>query len=147
MIQYNPRTWLSLIFHPYSRKVVKSLLPGLLVMGIYTALMTYIIEDYFELYYKSTTVVHSLLGIVLGLFLVFRINSAYDRWWEGRKFWGSLLNNSRSLATKISVMLTRDEAESKKEIAELLAAYAAALRLHLKKTNLPLSSYFRNSPS
>ena len=69
-------------------------------MVIYTGILTFLIEDYFKLDFHSTTVVHSLLGIVLGLFLVFRVNSAYDRWYEGRKLWGLLLNNSRNLASK-----------------------------------------------
>ncbi len=133
MVKYNPRTWLALIFHPYSRKVVKTLFPALLVIGIYTSLMTYIIEDYLGLYYKSTTVVHSLLGIVLGLFLVFRVNSAYDRWWEGRVLWGALLNNARNLVTKVSVMLPEAESQTKKNLADLISSLAAVLRLHLKR--------------
>jgi putative membrane protein len=45
---------------------------------------------------------HSLLGFVISMLLVFRTNTAYDRWWEGRKQWGSLMNGSRNLALKIA---------------------------------------------
>ena len=48
----------------------------------------------------------TLLGIVLGLFLVFRTNSAYDRWWEGRRLWGGIVNSTRNLALKLNASLS-----------------------------------------
>jgi len=38
--------------------------------------------------------------VILGLLLAFRTNSAYDRWWEGRKLWGQLVNDIRNLSLK-----------------------------------------------
>jgi putative membrane protein len=55
---------------------------------------------------------HNMLGFVISLLLVFRTNTAYDRWWEGRKMWGALVNNSRNLAIKLSVMLTDKKTKS-----------------------------------
>lgn len=46
--------------------------------------------------------IHSFVGFVLGLLLVFRTNTAYERWWEGRKLWGQLVNDSRNLSVKVS---------------------------------------------
>ena len=132
MVKYNPRTWFSLIFHSYSRQVVKTLFPGLFFMGLYTAIITFLMEDYFKVSFNSTTVVHSLLGIVLGLFLVFRINSAYDRWWEGRKFWGSLLNNSRNLATKLDAFLPIEESDSRKFFERMIPNFSVSLKEHLR---------------
>ena len=105
MRQYNPRLWLGMIFHAYSRQIIKRLMPSLIFMGLYTALICYLAIEVFELPFKGTTQVHSIFGIVLGLFLVCRMNSAYDRWWEGRSRWGLLVNDSRNLAQKISAML------------------------------------------
>ncbi|MFM2369512.1 MAG: hypothetical protein RL619_1822 [Bacteroidota bacterium] len=48
---------------------------------------------------------HGMLGFVISLLLVFRTNTAYDRWWEGRKMWGALVNNSRNFTIKLSVIL------------------------------------------
>jgi ion channel-forming bestrophin family protein len=42
-----------------------------------------------------------VLGGAIGIFASFRTNSAYDRWWEGRKLWGALVNNSRHWASQI----------------------------------------------
>lgn len=74
---------------------------------------------------------HTLLGLVLGLLLVFRTNTAYDRWWEGRKLWGQLVNDSRNLAIKIQTCVRADVAE-KRELAAHLADFAVALKEHLR---------------
>jgi ion channel-forming bestrophin family protein len=73
------------------------MLPGILGVASYTALEAYLENDYFHATFKNTTAIHTLVGFALSLLLVFRTNTAYDRWWEGRKYWGSLLNNSRDL--------------------------------------------------
>lgn len=132
MVQYNPKAWLALIFHSYSRQVVRLLLPALVVMGIYTTGMCYILLDYFELEFLSTTAVHSLLGIVLGLFLVFRVNSAYDRWWEGRRLWGLLVNNTRNLSAKLSSFLSEDDRENRNYFAQMIPNYVTAMKEHLR---------------
>lgn len=50
-----------------------------------------------------------VVGAALGIFISFRTNSSYDRWWEGRKLWGALVNVSRHLGTQAAVYL-RDPA-------------------------------------
>ncbi len=75
---------------------------------------------------------HSLLGIVLGLFLVFRTNSAYDRWWEGRKLWGSLLNNTRNLAQKLNAFLDKTEEKNRLWFAIMISNFAISVREHLR---------------
>ncbi len=56
---------------------------------------------------------HTLLRFVLSMLLVFRTNTAYDRWWEGRKLWGALVNNSRNLAIKLSIILPEEDKEGR----------------------------------
>lgn len=46
---------------------------------------------------SASTVIHSLVGTALGLLLVFRTNASYDRFWEGRKLWGGIVNETRNL--------------------------------------------------
>jgi len=74
---------------------------------------------------------HSLLGFVISMLLVFRTNTAYDRWWEGRKLWGSLVNNSRNLALKLSAILPETDEENRSFFRKSIPAYAFALRNHL----------------
>jgi putative membrane protein len=75
-------------------------------------------------------------SIVLGLLLVFRTNTAYERFWEGRKAWGTLVNNVRNLARQIWVAIEEkdpQDIEVKKSVLRLLPAFAVALKLHLRQ--------------
>ena len=132
MIRYNPKEWLGLVFHAYSRYVIKKLFPLLVTIAAYTALLTYLIVDYFQFKFDGTTAVHSILGIVLGLFLVFRTNTAYDRWWEGRKQWGALVNNTRNMAFKIHAFLGPDETETRRYFAKMIPNFVYAMKEHLR---------------
>ena len=74
---------------------------------------------------------HNLLGFAISMLLVFRTNTAYDRWWEGRKLWGSLVNNSRNFALKLSAFLASNELEPRGFFRKTIATYAFALHNHL----------------
>jgi putative membrane protein len=102
-------------------------------MGVYTGIICYLAIEIFELPFKSTTQVHSILGIVLGLFLVFRMNSAYERWWEGRSRWGLLVNESRNLSQKLSAMIPLSDQENRKFFMIMLGNFPYALKEHLRK--------------
>jgi putative membrane protein len=136
MVDYNPKAWFSLLTHTYSRHVMRTLLPALLFMAVYSALVCYLVLTVFKLQEKdfhSTTAMHSLLGIVLGLFLVFRTNSAYDRWWEGRKLWGLMVNNTRNLSFKINAFLAKDDLENRAFFARMIYNFAFSTRESLRK--------------
>jgi putative membrane protein len=135
MVNYNPKAWFSLILHAYSRHVMRTLRPVLIFMGVYSAVCCYLILDVFRLHEKdfhSTIGMHSLLGIVLGLFLVFRTNSAYDRWWEGRKLWGSMVNNTRNLSHKLNAFLKKDDFENRNFFARMIPNFAISVKDHLR---------------
>ncbi len=70
-------------------------------------------------------------GIILGVLLVFRNNTAYERWWEGRKLWGQLVNDSRNLMLKTTIMIHSDLA-GQREMARLLTAFCTSLKDHLR---------------
>lgn len=127
MVNYNPKVWVDLIFHPYSKQVLRTLLPALGFMGVFTTLVCYIQFNYWKSAPASTTV-HSLLGIVLGLFLVFRTNTAYDRWWEGRRLWGGLVNSSRNLAMKLNAALAPAALAERKWFTLMIGNFVIATR-------------------
>lgn len=77
------------------------------------------------------TGLEAALSLVIGLLLAFRVNRAFDRWWEGRTLWGTLVNASRNLGVKIN-NLVHDHDESFQRFCRLLAAYPYALRDHLR---------------
>lgn len=132
MVNYNPKVWLDLIFHSYGKQVMKTLLPALIFMGVFSSVICYIFLEHIEPnHFPSSTSAHSLLGIVLGLFLVFRTNSAYDRWWEGRRLWGGLVNSTRNLAMKLNAILPKDSAE-RRWFAQMIGNMAFATKEHLR---------------
>ena len=133
MIKYNPKSWFNLIFHSYSGYVFKNLVPAQIFLALYTTFLVYFERDYLQIEVLSTTSVHSLLGIVLGLFLVFRTNSAYDRWWEGRKVWGNLVNDSRNIALKLGALIAKEDLENRDFFSRMIPNYAFALKEHLRR--------------
>lgn len=134
MISYNPKIWFTYIIRFQKSDTIRELLPALFLIAIYSSIVTYLEINYLKLtetsQIRNLSVIHTTLGFVISLLLAYRINSAYDRWWEGRKLWGSLVNNSRNLAIKLSVIL-----EEEKDLAyfrKLIPSYASMLNKHLK---------------
>ena len=105
MIKYNPKAYIGHIFSVYSRHVMRALLPMMVIVSAFTASVEYVMKEIIKLEYEGTLAFHSILGIILGLFLVIRTNTAYDRWWEGRKLWGALVNDCRNLSIKINAFI------------------------------------------
>lgn len=85
----------------------------------------------------SVPILASLIpNIVLGLMLVFRTNTAYERFWEGRRLWGNLNNAIRNLARQIWVaVLEKDvsDRQTKRSALRLLVAFAVATKQHLRQ--------------
>lgn len=133
MIQYNPKDWIIFIFKIHKSETFRQLFPMMVFIGVYTALISFLELNFFQVDDKSPvkniTMMHTTVGFVLSLLLAYRTNTAYDRWWEGRKLWGSLVNNSRNLALKLSSIL-KDDAD-KKYFRKLIPSYASILAKHL----------------
>ncbi|CAA9199313.1 bestrophin family protein [Flavobacterium bizetiae] len=133
MISYNTKDWFTFIFHVHKSDTVRKLFPIMIAIGIYSCIIGYLEIAYFKFgkndYIHNIPIMHGMLGFVISLLLVFRTNTAYDRWWEGRKLWGGLVNNSRNLAIKLSAML-KDE-NDRKFFRKFIPTYASILHKHL----------------
>jgi ion channel-forming bestrophin family protein len=104
---------------------------ALLVMLLWSSAIAY--ADYqWDITDMKHTGILNVLGMVLGLLLVFRTNTAYDRWWEGRKLWGQLVNDSRSLAIRLHA-LPKITPEEKAELGQMVIGFARALKEHLRE--------------
>jgi putative membrane protein len=94
----------------------------------------------------------SMIGGAISVFLAFRNNSAYDRWWEARSLWGSLVNTSRTFSRQVLTMvddaesLDKHEPVSVRRLIELQIAYVHALRCHLRKQS-PFPEFARTLPA
>ncbi len=136
MISYNPKQWFKLIFQFHKTDTFRILFPNMIFLGLLTGVLVYIETDYFHAQFKATTVFHQILGFVLSMLLVFRINTAYDRWWEGRKLWGSLVNNTRSMAIKLNALLDENQKEEREKFSQLIQTYVYVLKNHLRGQRL-----------
>ncbi len=91
---------------------------------------------YFVLPLRAPSLPLTLFGSAVALFLGFRVNSVYQRWWEGRMLWGSMINASRSLVRSVNAFIDPDAPEAvdlKRTIALRQIAYVHALRCQLRR--------------
>jgi len=127
---------MTFIFRFHKADTFRKLLPIIAVICLYSGAIAWLEIEYWKLsensHLKNIPIMHGMLGFVISLLLVFRTNTAYDRWWEGRKLWGSLVNNSRNLAIKIAVMIDKDDKETRSFFRNSISAYAFALQKHLR---------------
>ncbi|WP_204104835.1 MULTISPECIES: bestrophin family ion channel [Spirulina sp. CCY15215] len=130
------RHWFRVIFQLNS-----SVIPAIFPRVAFFVILSLIVSTLFHFQIpvtlpSQTSIVSSL---VLGLLLVFRTNTAYERFWEGRKLWGVFINNVRNLARELWVGIAEESPEDKTEkisTIRLLVAFAIATKLHLR--NEPL---------
>jgi putative membrane protein len=143
VIAYNPKDWFTFIFKLHKSDTVRKLFPMMIAIGLYSWAIAYVELNYLQLnfrdYLKNLTILHSLLGFVISLLLVFRTNTAYERWWEGRKQWGALVNNSRNLAIKIDALTGETGIVEKRFFARIIPLYALVLKSHLQSEKVRLS--------
>jgi ion channel-forming bestrophin family protein len=135
MIQYNPKDWISFLLKFHKSDTLRKLFPIIILLAFYAAFITYLEMSFWKLsqtsYVKNITLMHGILSFVISMLLVFRTNTAYDRWWEGRKLWGALVNASRNLSIKLSGMLEVNDVDNRQYFKKLIPAYAHALKKHL----------------
>jgi putative membrane protein len=146
MIKYDPKSWWGLIFRFHKSDTFRRLLPAMLTIALFDGAVAYIDRDLWPDYLRSTTVVHTLLGFVISLLLVFRTNTAYERWWEGRRHWGGLLNTSRNLALKLNAWLRADH-PARARVAAQLGRYADTLKDHLRDVPPTHAGSIRHAPN
>ena len=108
-----------------------------LVTGL-SVVTTILYERVQFLHYSVSPVPFTLIGLPLGIFLGFRNNASYDRFWEGRKLWGGLVNVSRTLTRQILTLIEAPDADPKEleafkyGLVRYLIGYFHAVRHHLR---------------
>lgn len=142
MRAYNTKNFLKILISLHKSDTLKILFPTIFLVGIYCYGVYYLEVEYLHLNSKSSIsnigMIHSLLGFVLSLLLVFRTNTAYDRWWEGRKLWGKLVNDSRNFVIKINSILPENDVKNRTQIAKYLRFFPYFLASHLSKESTRL---------
>jgi putative membrane protein len=141
MISYNAKDWFTFIFKIHKTETMQRLLPLLLGVGVYAGCWAYI-ENIFFADNKTIDlvnnigIVYSILGFTLSLFLVFRTNTAYDRWWEGRRLWGDLNNAIRNISIHLHSSLPIENEQRRHYYSALMHLFSIALKQHLQDKRL-----------
>ena len=107
-----------------------------IVVLIALALATELVEPYIAHLELFSVVYVGVFSTALSIFLVFRFNESYERWWEARSIWGQLVNSSRSFARQVLTLL--DPADAEREGRALVLGHVAfvhALRIRLRATS------------
>jgi putative membrane protein len=132
MINYNPKSWLHLIFALNKSDTLRMLWKELIYIGLFTLFIVFFVRQFFPNAFvlEKLISIYSLIGFVISLLLVFRTNTAYDRWWEGRRKWGELVNDTRNLAVKLSILL--DDTDDKEFFKRMIPNFVFASKEHLR---------------
>ncbi len=122
--------------------VIPSIFPWVMLCGLYGFLVSLLYYFGFPVAFsKSGVLTNAVLSFNIGftLLLVFRTNTANERFWEGRQLWGALVNTVRNLAQGICIVVKEQSAKERVEkeaILRLLVAFAVAMKLHLRAESL-----------
>ncbi len=113
----------------------------ILLITLLSVFVTFIQLGYDVENFSLTPTPFTLIGLALGIFLGFRNNAAYDRFWEGRKLWGQLVNSARSFARQSLTLVgpPGDHSEEivrfRKDLVRHVIAFVHALRHHLRESD------------
>lgn len=135
MIIKKKHNWFRMLFE-WKGSVLPQLLPRLLLLLLFSFLVVYFKPYLIAYNLHINPAIFTLFGIALAIFLGFRNSVSYDRFWEGRKLWGALLNDTRSLARQ-SITLINDPAYAaqRDNFNNLLIAFVYSLKHQLRETN------------
>ncbi len=129
MIDYDKHNWYDHLFD-LEGSMVREIL-GRVSACVVWALVVCAIQFVLKKNVSVAPLPHTLVGLALGLLLVFRTNASYDRYWEGRRLWGGIINESRNLARGAHAYLAGDAALVR-TILDWTAAFPYAAMNHLR---------------
>ncbi|MBE4949839.1 bestrophin family protein [Chryseobacterium culicis] len=135
MIIRKKEHWFRMLF-VWHGSVLPALLPRLGLLLLLSLLVTYFHGTILSFKVPLNPAPLTLFGFVLALFLGFRNNASYDRFWEGRKLWGALLNTARALTRQAMTLKNKDDDQiSVYRFVQLMAAFVFALKHQLRGTD------------
>jgi putative membrane protein len=140
MAHNKSKIWFVQIFKLSKKETIATLFPEMLIVALYTLVVTYLEIHYLDQLHvlKNAIPVYSLIGFALSLLLVFRTNTAYDRWWEGRKKWGDIINNSRNFAIKIAGSDANDD--DRAYFKRMIPNFVYTLKWHLREEEFEIEN-------
>ncbi|KAB7732763.1 hypothetical protein F5984_02085 [Rudanella paleaurantiibacter] len=133
MIVYKTHDWLQAIWKFHTGSTVLSLLKRLAFVFVYVVVVIVVELNFLDFKLKNTpTEFLSTMGILLSLLIIFRTNTAYDRFYEGRRTWGVLVNTCRNLAVYYNAVLGEGRPAEKLFFTKVISNFPFALKNHLR---------------
>ena len=132
MIEYDNKAWIKLLF-AVRGSVMKSILSRIFIFAFLSAIVAAVHFYVHPINIAATP--WTIVGVALGLLLVFRTNTSYDRYWEGRKMWGAINNSSRTLGINITSYISPDHISSahiKEKMVKLVEAFPILVKQRLR---------------
>lgn len=146
MIIYKTNDWLQAIYEFHTGSTARSLLRRLLIAAVYITAVIVAEINYIDLRLTDAPTSYlSTLGILLSLLLLFRTNTAYDRFYEGRRAWGTLVNTERNMAVLLNAILPQEAADHRQFFVKMLSNFPFTLRNHLR-TDSPFTDLDDENP-
>ena len=125
MIDYDAKSWFGVVIRVRG-SVAPRVVPRMLIAAGLGFAASYLYENH---KFHTPAVAHTMIGVALGLLLVFRTNASFDRWWEGRKLLGGMVNRTRDLARQLAAYVPGDSRDDVDVSVRLLNAFFA-LAMH-----------------
>lgn len=129
MVPYDPKAWPKVML-AYAGTVIPSILSRLVLVMIVTLVIYLLHRMALALgggLQSLETIPHQIVGVTVGFLIVFRTSTSYDRYWEGRRLWGNIVNCSRNLVREAAAYVGQVG-----DLAQLVTAYPLALKQHLR---------------
>lgn len=123
--------WLKMLFI-WKGSVLKKIIAQLCIITIFSVAVYYFNGKIYDYKVKLNPTVFTLIGLALAIFMGFCNTASYDRFWEGRKLWGLLVIETRSLTRQILSFVPNVPKEEKQEIVKLISAFCWSLNYQLR---------------
>lgn len=108
---------------------VKNELPYVLIVGL---LVNYLTGHYRNFIPQMPIAIPTFIGTAISVILSFKISQSYDRWWEARKVWGMIVNESRTFVLQLQSFVSKDRQKQIREIAYRQIAWCFSLGQSLR---------------
>jgi putative membrane protein len=134
IVRPRPRAWE--LFTIMRLSIVPSIAPQLLVITLFSVAVTWAGHRYPAAFRTFSVAPFTLMGTALSIFLGFRNNASYDRWWEARRQLGALIGEARSLA-RLAMTMPGGDRKRRERMVRRVIGYVYALMAHLRGEQMP----------
>lgn len=123
----NKRIPITYIFNKVKIELIYVLIVSLVVI--------YLTEEFKEFLPEMPLTIPAFIGTAISILLSFKLNQSYDRWWEARRVWGSIVNDSRTLVLQLNNFTAKGNEDTIKKIAYRQIAWCYSLGQSLRGLN------------